>query len=102
MSGAGDCAWAEPLGFFSSDAINDIVVGRAPLSVLDGPVTAWRNNGGDQAWAEYQEAIAGAKYGCLLHEGIPSGWVRLLREWDEENQRGGLGNPRARSPMMFF
>jgi putative aldouronate transport system substrate-binding protein len=72
----GDVAIADPtLGFYSptysaqqalldqaiNDGVSDIVVGRAQLTDLDGLVRDWRNNGGDKARAEYQEAIAGAK-----------------------------------------
>jgi putative aldouronate transport system substrate-binding protein len=70
-----DVAIADPtLGYFSAtysgqqalldqafnDGINDVVVGRSPLSDIDGLVSAWRNNGGDKSRAEYQEAIAAA------------------------------------------
>ena len=41
-----------------SDGVADIVVGRAQLNDLDGLVTNWRNNGGEKARAEYQEALA--------------------------------------------
>jgi putative aldouronate transport system substrate-binding protein len=44
-----------------TDGVSDIVIGRAQLSDLDGLVKDWRNNGGDKARAEYQEAIAAAK-----------------------------------------
>jgi putative aldouronate transport system substrate-binding protein len=44
-----------------SDGLADIVVGRSPLSDLEGLVGAWRSNGGDKARVEYQEAIAAAK-----------------------------------------
>lgn len=44
-----------------NDGVNDIVVGRAPLSDLDGLIAAWRSNGGEKSRAEYQEAIAAAK-----------------------------------------
>jgi putative aldouronate transport system substrate-binding protein len=44
-----------------TDGVSDIVVGRAPLSNLDGLVRDWRNNGGDKARGEYQDALAAAK-----------------------------------------
>jgi putative aldouronate transport system substrate-binding protein len=44
-----------------NDGINDIVVGRAPLSDLDGLVRDWRNNGGEKSRAEYQDALAAAR-----------------------------------------
>jgi putative aldouronate transport system substrate-binding protein len=71
-----DVAIADPtLGFYSptysaqqalldqtiNDGVSDIVVGRSQLSDLDGLVRDWRNNGGDKARAEYQEAIAAAR-----------------------------------------
>jgi len=71
-----DVAIADPtLGFYSptyssqqalldqamSDGVSDIVVGRGQLSDLDGLVRDWRNNGGDKARGEYQDAIAAAR-----------------------------------------
>src|SRR5205814_126929 len=68
-----DVAVSDPtLGFYSatyssqqalldqamSDGVSDIVVGRVQLSDLDGLVRDWRNNGGDKARGEYQDAIA--------------------------------------------
>jgi putative aldouronate transport system substrate-binding protein len=44
-----------------SDGVNDIVVGRSQLSELDGLIRDWRNNGGDKARGEYQDALAAAK-----------------------------------------
>jgi putative aldouronate transport system substrate-binding protein len=44
-----------------TDGVSDIVIGRTQLSDLDGLVKDWRNNGGDKARAEYQDAIAAAK-----------------------------------------
>ncbi|HLZ30695.1 MAG TPA: extracellular solute-binding protein [Chloroflexota bacterium] len=44
-----------------SDGVSDIVIGRAQLSDLDGLVKDWRNNGGDKARTEYQDAIAAAR-----------------------------------------
>ena len=44
-----------------SDGVADIVTGRGQLSDLDGLVKDWRNNGGDKARAEYQDAIAAAR-----------------------------------------
>jgi putative aldouronate transport system substrate-binding protein len=44
-----------------TDGVSDIVIGRAQLSDLDGLLRDWRNNGGDKARAEYQDAIAAAK-----------------------------------------
>ena len=71
-----DVAIADPtLGFYSptysaqqalldqamNDGVSDIVVGRSQLSDLDGLVRDWRNNSGNKARAEYQEAIAAAR-----------------------------------------
>lgn len=71
-----DVAITDPtLGFYSatfsgqqalldqalSDGVADIVIGRAPLTDLDGLLKDWRNNGGEKARSEYQEAIAAAK-----------------------------------------
>jgi putative aldouronate transport system substrate-binding protein len=71
-----DAAIADPtLGLFSatysaqkvsldqamSDGIADIVVGRNPLSDIDGLVNDWRNNGGEKARGEYLEAITANK-----------------------------------------
>src|SRR5205823_3295608 len=68
-----DVAIADPtLGLFSptysaqkatldqaiNDGIADIVVGRSQMSDLDGLIRDWRNNGGDKARTEYQEAIS--------------------------------------------
>lgn len=44
-----------------SDGVADIVTGRSQLSDLDGLVKDWRNNGGDRARGEYQDAIAAVK-----------------------------------------
>jgi putative aldouronate transport system substrate-binding protein len=44
-----------------TDGVSDIVIGRRPVSDLDGLVKDWRNNGGEKARGEYQEAIAAAK-----------------------------------------
>jgi hypothetical protein len=44
-----------------NDGVSDIVVGRSQLSDLDGLVRDWRNNSGNKARAEYQEAIAAAR-----------------------------------------
>ena len=71
-----DVAIADPtLGFYSqtysaqqalldqamTDGVSDIVISRTALSDLDSLVKDWRNNGGDKARAEYQDAIAAAK-----------------------------------------
>jgi putative aldouronate transport system substrate-binding protein len=68
-----DVAIADPtLGFYSptysaqqalldqaiTDGVSDIVVGRSQLTDLDGLVNDWRNNGGEKARAEYQDAIS--------------------------------------------
>jgi putative aldouronate transport system substrate-binding protein len=45
-----------------SDGVSDIVVGRSPLSDLDGLIRDWRNNGGEKARGEYQDAIASAAH----------------------------------------
>ena len=41
-----------------SDGVADIIVGRGQMTDLDQLVSAWRNNGGDKARSEYQEALA--------------------------------------------
>jgi putative aldouronate transport system substrate-binding protein len=71
-----DVAIADPtLGFYSptystqqvlldqaiSDGVSDIVISRSQLSDLDGLVRDWRNNGGDKARGEFQDAIAAVK-----------------------------------------
>jgi putative aldouronate transport system substrate-binding protein len=71
-----DVAIADPtLGFYSptysaqqalldqamTDGISDVVVGRAELSNLDGLIKDWRNNGGDRARGEFQDAIAAVR-----------------------------------------
>jgi putative aldouronate transport system substrate-binding protein len=43
-----------------TDGVSDIVIGRSQLSDLDGLVRDWRNNGGDKARTEYQDALAHA------------------------------------------
>ncbi|HEV7666013.1 MAG TPA: hypothetical protein VGQ62_20950, partial [Chloroflexota bacterium] len=70
-----DVAIVDPtLGFYSAtyssqqalldqamtDGVSDIVIGRSQLSDLDGLVRDWRNNGGDKARTEYQDALAHA------------------------------------------
>ncbi len=44
-----------------TDGVSDIVVGRTQVSDLDNLVRDWRNNGGDKARGEYQDAIAANK-----------------------------------------
>ena len=44
-----------------NDGLAEIVVGRAPLSNLDGLLRDWRSGGGDQMRLEYQQAYAAAK-----------------------------------------
>jgi putative aldouronate transport system substrate-binding protein len=44
-----------------SDGVADIVTGRSQLSDLDSLVKDWRNNGGDKARGEYQDALAAAR-----------------------------------------
>ena len=71
-----DVAIADPtLGFYSatystqkvvldqgmSDGVADIVTGRGQLSDLDNLVKDWRNNGGEKARGEYQDALAAVK-----------------------------------------
>jgi len=41
--------------------VQDIVLGRRPLSDLDGLVTDWRNAAGDKIRGEYMDALAAAK-----------------------------------------
>jgi putative aldouronate transport system substrate-binding protein len=43
------------------DRLNEIVVGREPFSAFDGAVKEWREGGGDQIRAEYEQAIAAAR-----------------------------------------
>jgi len=42
-----------------SDKINEIVVGRQPMSAFDQVVREWRDAGGDQIRTEYQAAMSG-------------------------------------------
>jgi putative aldouronate transport system substrate-binding protein len=42
------------------DGVTDIVAGRRPMSDLDGLVSEWRSNGGDQVRQEYLDAMAAA------------------------------------------
>ena len=44
-----------------SDAINDIILGRRPMTDFDGQVAQWRSSGGDQIRKEYLDAIAAAR-----------------------------------------
>jgi putative aldouronate transport system substrate-binding protein len=44
-----------------SDRLNDIVVGRQPLGALDQAIQAWRDGGGEQIRAEFQQAMAAAQ-----------------------------------------
>ncbi|HEY3057730.1 MAG TPA: hypothetical protein VGL99_02020 [Chloroflexota bacterium] len=41
-----------------SDKINEIVVGRQPMSAFDQVVREWRDGGGDQIRSEYQTAMS--------------------------------------------
>jgi putative aldouronate transport system substrate-binding protein len=41
-------------------ALNDIVVGRQPLSAFDQAVKDWQDHGGNQIRREFQQAIAAA------------------------------------------
>ena len=41
-------------------ALNDIVVGRQPLSAFDQAVKDWQDHGGNQIRTEFQQAIAAA------------------------------------------
>ena len=43
------------------EKINEIVVGREPLSAFDGAVKDWRDGGGDQIRGEFEQAIAAAR-----------------------------------------
>ncbi|MFZ6990488.1 hypothetical protein ACO0E1_01235 [Curtobacterium sp. RRHDQ66] len=45
------------VGTYASNAINDILLGRAPVSSWKGVVRAWRRRGGDAMRAEYEEAL---------------------------------------------
>src|SRR6266508_1775786 len=44
-----------------SDKINEIVVGRQPMSAFDQVVREWRDAGGDQIRTEYEKEIAAAR-----------------------------------------
>ena len=44
-----------------TDGVSDIVIGRAQLSDLDALVKDWRNNGGDKARGEYQDALTAGR-----------------------------------------
>ena len=44
-----------------TDGVSDIVIGRAQLSDLEGLLKDWRNNGGEKARGEYQDALAALK-----------------------------------------
>ena len=44
-----------------NDGLAEIVVGRAPLTDLDGLLREWRTSGGDQMRTEYQQAYAASK-----------------------------------------
>jgi putative aldouronate transport system substrate-binding protein len=39
------------------DGVNQILFGRSPVSSLDGLVSSWRSNGGDQIRSEYEKAF---------------------------------------------
>ena len=41
-----------------SDAVNDIILNRRPMTDFDGLVQAWRSSAGDQIRKEYTEAIS--------------------------------------------
>ena len=43
------------------DGVNEVLFGRAALSSLDGIVQNWRQTGGDQIRAEYEDAFARAQ-----------------------------------------
>jgi putative aldouronate transport system substrate-binding protein len=43
-----------------SDAINDIILSRRPMTDFDGLVATWRSSAGDQIRKEYLDAIAAA------------------------------------------
>jgi putative aldouronate transport system substrate-binding protein len=43
-----------------SDRLNDIVVGRQPFEALDQAIKQWRDGGGDQIRAEFEQAMAAA------------------------------------------
>lgn len=43
------------------DSINEIVVGREPLSAFEDAVKDWRDGGGDQIRGEFEQAIAAAR-----------------------------------------
>jgi putative aldouronate transport system substrate-binding protein len=44
-----------------TDGLNDIVIGRRPLTDYDGLVQDWLKAGGEQIRKEYQDAVAAAK-----------------------------------------
>lgn len=41
-----------------TDTVNDVVVGRKPVTALKEAVTAWKQNGGDKIRADYEKALA--------------------------------------------
>lgn len=45
------------VGTYATNAINDILLGRAPVSSWKGVVRDWRRRGGDAMRAEYEEAL---------------------------------------------
>ena len=44
-----------------ADRINEIVVGREPLSSFDAAIKEWRDGGGDQMRSEYEQQIAATR-----------------------------------------
>ncbi len=58
---ATDASKGGPLTQTILDGVADMVTGRSPLSNLDQLLKDWRNGGGDQIRAEYQQAYADSK-----------------------------------------
>jgi len=48
------------LGTPLTDLINDVIVGRKPVTAWDGAVKTWKSGGGDKIAEEYAEAYAAA------------------------------------------
>jgi putative aldouronate transport system substrate-binding protein len=46
------------VGTYATNAINDVLLGREPVSSWTGVVREWRRRGGDAMRREYQEALA--------------------------------------------
>lgn len=57
-------AWVDNAGSLvkmQNDAYNSIAVGREPMSYLKEVISSWKNNGGDKARQEFQDALEKCK-----------------------------------------